>query len=140
MEYRKGQPQSLAEHHVTHCLDELVTDVKCNSDDTLRYTKVGAGKNTGMGQLKTCRNWGKLEKWTLENAGCYRYGNPNIEDAKTSQIPRFRFCPEGSKDLARVREYFKKGEDWKPYQEKEWSWDEGFTSSESGLEDWVKPL
>jgi len=139
MEYRKGYPQSFPPHHIIHCLDELVSDVKCNSDDTLRFTKIGAGKSTAMGQYRMCRNWDKLQEWTRENAGCYRYGNPDIEDNKKSQIPRYRFCPEGSKDLEHVRKFFGKGQDWKPYEEKAWSWEENWVPSESWLENWVKP-
>ncbi|KAF4629004.1 hypothetical protein G7Y89_g9151 [Cudoniella acicularis] len=118
MEFQKGQPQSLPHHHKVHCLDKLVFDVKCNADDTLRLL-----------------SWDALQKWTLENAGCYRYGDPNIEDHAKSQIPRYRFCPENSEDLEYVREYFGKGKDWKPYEEKAWSWDEGWVPSETGLED-----
>ncbi|CAD6445426.1 81bb91b6-6d1d-4362-8c10-3ee3db0c7a44 [Sclerotinia trifoliorum] len=139
MESQKGQPQSLGHEHLVHCLSELVADVKCNADDTLRYMKVGNGKSTAVGQSRTCRNWEKLEKWTYENAGCYRYGNPDIEDHAKSQIPRFRYCPEGSEDLEHVRNYFGKGSDWKPYEENVWSWDEDWVPSNTGLDDWVKP-
>jgi len=140
MEFHNSQPQSFEYHHITHCLSELVADVKCNADDTLRYVKAGNGKSTAVGQYRTCRNWDKLEQWTRENAGCYRYGNPDIEDHAKSQIPRFRFCPEGSEELERVREYFEKGRDWKPYEEKVYSWNEDWVPSETGLEDWVKPM
>jgi len=140
MEFQKGQPQSLAHEHIVHCLSELVADVKCNADDTLRFIKAGNGKSTAVGQSRTCRSWDQLEKWTHENAGCYRYGNPKIEDHAKSQIPRFRFCPEGSEDLEHVREYFGKGSDWKPYEERVWSWSEDWVPSESGLDDWMKPI
>ena len=122
MQYRDGVPQSLSHHHITHCLDQLRADVLCSADDTLRVTTSDMRPVTAENQQRTCRDWKGLERWTLQNPGCYRYGDPEVEDAKDSQILRMRYCPEGSTELERVREYLGKGEDWKPAEERVWSW------------------
>lgn len=122
MEYRLGKPQSLTYHHVIHCLDQLLADVMCNADDSLRVTTPDNQPNTAVGQQRICRDWDALRQWTLKNPACWRYGQPEVEDTKPNQLPRMRYCAEGSPELDRVREYFGKGTDWKPVEEPKWSW------------------
>jgi DNA-binding HxlR family transcriptional regulator len=45
-----------------------------------------------------------------------------VEDKKESQVPRYRFCEEGSEDLEVVRGYFGWGREWRPAEERKWSW------------------
>lgn len=131
MEYREDRAQSLEYHHITHCLDQLRADVQCTADDTLRVTTPDMRPVTGEGQVRSCRSWDALQAWTLENQGCYRYGNPSVEDVKQSQIPRMRYCRDGTPDMDRVRDYFGKGKDWRPTDENVWSWfDSGSTTTE----------
>ncbi|KAI9646298.1 hypothetical protein NHQ30_005739 [Ciborinia camelliae] len=122
MEYRLGIEQSLPAHHIIHCLDQIRADILCAADDTLRVTTPDMRPVTGEGQLRKCKNWDALKAWTYANAGCYRYGDPNVEDQKESQIPRMRYCREGNPDLETVREYFGKGQGWRPADDHVWSW------------------
>lgn len=122
MEYQEGRPQSLMPEHIIHCLDQLRADVTCHADDTLRTTTPDMRPVTGDNQVRSCRNWQALEAWTLAHPGCYRYGDPSVEDIKTTQIPRMRYCPEGTPELEVIREYFNQTADRKPAEEKVWSW------------------
>ncbi|KAF7879468.1 hypothetical protein EAF04_000664 [Stromatinia cepivora] len=129
MEYRMGIEQSLSHHHIIHCLDQIQTDILCTADDTLRVTFPDRPGTAAQGQIRQCRSWDALEAWTMAHPGCFRYGNPNVEDEKTSQIPRMRYCQEGNPDLELIREYFSKGSDWRPADEKVWSWFDNSTAS-----------
>jgi hypothetical protein len=122
MEYRMGINQSLAPHHIIHCLDQIRADILCTADDTLRVTTPDMRPVTGEGQVRQCRSWEALKAWTMANPGCYRYGDPNVEDVQESQIPRMRYCEEGNPDLGLIRAYFDKGAGWRPADEKVWSW------------------
>ncbi|KAI0179382.1 hypothetical protein GGR52DRAFT_570269 [Hypoxylon sp. FL1284] len=121
-DHRLNEPPTVPYAHVVHCLDQLLADTFCHADDTLRVTNRSTPHNTAVNQFRQCRSWDALQDWTLAHPGCYRYGNHTLEDAQPSQIPRMRFCPEGSPELEKVRAYFGKGQDWKPAEEKKWSW------------------
>lgn len=122
MEYREGVPQTFDESHILHCLDQLRADIECSADDTLRWTTPDRNKTTAVGQVRQCRSFEELKAWSVSNSGCYRFGNPTLEDAQESQLARKRFCPEGSTELDVVRKYFGKGEDWTPENDPIWSW------------------
>lgn len=122
MEHREGLPQTFDEHHLVHCLDQLRADTECTADDTLRFTTPDRNKTTAVGQIRQCRDFKQLRAWTEAHSGCYRYGDPLFEDAQESQLPRKRFCPEGSPDLDTVRAYYGKGSDWTPANEPVYSW------------------
>ncbi|KAI1767160.1 hypothetical protein GGR53DRAFT_145534 [Hypoxylon sp. FL1150] len=121
-DHRLKAPATVSHAHVIHCLDQLLADTFCQADDTLRVTNRSTPHVTGFQQYRQCRSFDALQEWTLAHPGCYRYGNHTLEDAQPSQLPRMRFCPEGSPELEKVRAYFGKGEDWKPAEEKKWSW------------------
>ena len=87
-------PQSLHFSHVTHCLDALRQDIICNADDTPRYT--GLELASGIGQVKICRDWAKLEKWANEHSACYRY-NASAEYNNGVALSQFQYCPDGSR-------------------------------------------
>ncbi|KAG9230528.1 hypothetical protein BJ875DRAFT_487885 [Amylocarpus encephaloides] len=122
MEYQESLPQSIAPEHIHHCLDQIRSDVICHADDTPRVTTSDMRPVTAECQIRTCRNWEALNAWTLANPACYRYGDPEVEDEKESQIERMKFCPEGTPELEVVRKYFNKGKEWLPAEEKLWSW------------------
>jgi len=122
MDQREGRPARVPEHHVIHCLDQIYDDLRCSADDTLRVTAPNSDKSTAVGQSRSCRNWDALEEWAHANPACYRYGNPDVENNKNTQIPRMRFCPEGTPELEIIRKYFGKGKDWRPDEEPRWSW------------------
>jgi hypothetical protein len=122
MEYREGISQSFGESHIIHCLDQIRADIECSADDTLRVTTPDRNKTTAVGQIRQCRSFNELKAWTLAHPGCYRFGNSTFEDAQESQLPRKRYCLEGSPELDKVRAYFGKGKDWTPANDKVWSW------------------
>ncbi|TVY16640.1 Phenylalanine aminomutase (L-beta-phenylalanine forming) [Lachnellula arida] len=125
MEYREGMPQTSGESHILHCLDQLRADVECSADDTLRWATPDRSKSTAVGQTRQCRSFDELKAWTIAYPGCYRFGNATFEDAQDSQVPRKRYCPEGSPELDVVRSYFGKGSDWTPANDPVWSWFDG---------------
>lgn len=63
----------------------------------------------GEGQLRTCRDWSQMEKYVTKHSGCYRY------DGDVPEIERWKFCPNDSKYLPKIREYFGLAEDWLPW-------------------------
>jgi len=131
MDYRNGEKSHMSQHHIVHCLDQLYADVRCNADDTLRVTAPNKYPTTAVGQVRSCRNWDALERWTQENTACFRYGNPETENKKPSQIPRMSFCPKNSPQLPIIREYFGKGEDWFPDDAPRFSWFDDDVTHES---------
>jgi hypothetical protein len=89
----------------------------CQADDTPLYTTDSRKADSGYGQLRKCRDWSKLRDWADEHTACYRNGNFVVEDKLESQIGRFRFCPEDSPYLPKIREYYGKQDDWFPADE-----------------------
>jgi len=71
----------------------------------------------GLGQQRHCRDWAKLERWARQHTACFGYNeeltHELAHDGKAYPAAQ-QFCPEGSKFLPKVREYFGKGEDWMP--------------------------
>lgn len=105
MQSAQGQEQTDSFEHVTHCLDSLRQDVLCNADDTPRYTTLGKGKASGVGQTRKCNDWNRLEAWAQERTACWRYINGTDENFQ-DEIQRFRYCPKGSPYIANVKDYF----------------------------------
>jgi hypothetical protein len=68
-----GQKQMIASEHVLHCLDILRQDIKCRPDDT-PMPSVGQRHRIGNGQLRKCKDWEELVKWTQhpERHACFR--------------------------------------------------------------------
>lgn len=89
-EYRHGQVQSRAWHHVSHCLDALRRQIMCDADDTPRATERRAEVVSGVGQHRKCRDWTALENWAKEHTACYK--RPEMPDDKPI-IERFKHCP-----------------------------------------------
>ncbi|KAG9233489.1 hypothetical protein BJ875DRAFT_442183 [Amylocarpus encephaloides] len=111
-EYSQGIPQSLERMHVLHCLGALYDDIKCNADDTPRFThKVGL--RPGEGQIRKCRDWSKLRAWVKERDGCFKYIKHDVKDIST--IERMKYCSNDSKYLPKIRKFFGYPEDWTPW-------------------------
>jgi hypothetical protein len=68
----------------------------------------------GIGQMRQCRDWSKLEAWAKTHHACFRYGNFLVEDKLPSQVGRFKFCLDDSPYLHKARKYFGMGDDWFP--------------------------
>lgn len=103
MEFWQGLPQSRDWSHVIHCADSLRQDIICNADDTPRYSTESKSPGSGMGQVRQCRSWDKLEEWARQYNACFRYINQT--SATLDEIQRFLYCPEGSpyrKEVAKV--------------------------------------
>lgn len=102
MEFWQGVPQTRAWSHVIHCTDTLRQDIICNADDTPRYSTKSKSPGSGMGQVRQCRSWDKLEEWARQYNSCYRSVN---QTSDIEQIQRFLYCPKGSpyrKEVAKV--------------------------------------
>ena len=98
-EFRSSRPQSVPWSHVQHCLLVLRDEVMCNADDTPRYSGYQPSHNSGLGQVRMCRDWGALEEWANdgERSGCWRHipGEEGVDGF--TNLDRYRFCPEGSR-------------------------------------------
>ncbi|KAL8830370.1 MAG: hypothetical protein Q9191_001480 [Dirinaria sp. TL-2023a] len=91
-------PQTMHFTHVNHCLDAIRQDIMCNADDTPRYTgflpKNPKVPSSGLGQVRMCRDWKKLERWAEEHSACYRYRPvETLEDG--IPLESFKHCPNG---------------------------------------------
>ncbi|KAL8900182.1 MAG: hypothetical protein Q9207_005818 [Kuettlingeria erythrocarpa] len=116
MEYHTGRNQSKSFAHVNHCLDALRQDIMCHADDTPRYTTMTNDPESGVGQVRQCRSWEQLQRWSAERTACFRYIH---EGERIHEIERYKFCPPGSPYLPKVRGYFKHGDEWEPTLEGE---------------------
>ena len=101
MEMHDKVPQSVHFRHVSHCLDGLRQDIVCNADDTPRYTGPSmvpgtTGPTSGLGQVRMCRSWDKLETWAKEHSACYQF-EPGSLQTKHIDLDFFKYCPDGSK-------------------------------------------
>ncbi|APA08408.1 predicted protein [Sclerotinia sclerotiorum 1980 UF-70] len=117
MEFWQERPQSRRWEHVIHCVDQLRQEALCNADDTPRYSTSDNIPVSGMGQVRMCRSWEKLEQWAKQYNSCYRYVNQTASYKDFPQIERFIWCPEGSPYAAAVEEVFGKidSSDWESY-------------------------
>ncbi|KFG85751.1 hypothetical protein MANI_114555 [Metarhizium anisopliae] len=98
MQYHDNKTQTWPYEHVTHCLHVLREDVICAADDTPRYTgRLHAQENetvveSGIGQVRMCRDWNKLRQHAIDNSACYyRPG-----DHYMPLLDRYKRCPDGS--------------------------------------------
>ena len=101
MEFVHGEPQSRRFQHVLHCMEALRQDIMCNADDTPRYTTSDAVPESGVGQIRQCRDWGKLERWARQYNACYHFINQTATGFPN--VLRYTFCPPGSPDVAGVK-------------------------------------
>lgn len=104
MEFWEERPQSRAWGHVLHCVDTLRLDIICNADDTPRYSTATKSPESGMGQVRQCRSWDKLEKWARHYNSCYKFVNQTAEDLP--EIQRFIYCPKDSPYRTEVEKVF----------------------------------
>ena len=69
----------------------------CHADDTPRYTgRLHAqanvsGPQSGIGQMRKCRDFDKLYEWSLANSACYA----DPADPNASAEDWFKGCPDG---------------------------------------------
>ena len=104
MEFWQGVPQSRPWGHVIHCVDTLRQDIICNADDTPRYSTESRVPETGVGQVRMCRSWDKLEQWARQYNACYKFVNQTARDFPIVQ--RFVYCPKGSPYKKEVEKVF----------------------------------
>lgn len=112
MELSAGLPPTYPMPHVMHCLDVLRDDVICHADDTPRYTTTTQKPESGMGQIRQCRDWGKLEEWAKKYSGCWRYLDAKHDES--SEIWRWTYCAEGTPWHDRVKKWVGKHEHERP--------------------------
>jgi len=106
-EFYRGEEQSRAWGHVLHCADAIRQDILCNADDTPRYSDESDRPESGVGQVRMCRSWEKLEEWAKGYNSCYAYVNQTSGDLP--ELQRFLYCPDGSPWREKVVEVFGKG-------------------------------
>lgn len=113
-EYRENQPQSVTYPHILHCLDSIRQETMCAADDTPRYVPINAvhGYRPGDGQDRQCRDWHQLEEFVQQHDPCYKYVYPG-NDA-VPNLERFKYCPNDSPYLPKIRKYFGFEKDWIP--------------------------
>ncbi|KAF2967236.1 hypothetical protein GQX73_g6334 [Xylaria multiplex] len=114
-QYRANLTQTINYPHILHCLDTLRVEVMCTADDTLRYVPLNSAHGSprpGDGQLRKCRNWDQVQSFVKQHDPCYRYLKPG--DTKISNLERFKFCPEESGYLPKIRKYFGYDDAWVP--------------------------
>ncbi|KAE8140862.1 hypothetical protein BDV38DRAFT_279838 [Aspergillus pseudotamarii] len=114
-EYRYNRPQSVTYPHILHCLDSIRVETMCAADDTLRYIPLNnvSGYKPGDGQKRKCRDWHQMQSFVDKHDPCYRYVFPG--DDTVSNLERFKYCPNNSSYLPKIREYFGYGDDWLPF-------------------------
>ncbi|KAL8828088.1 MAG: hypothetical protein Q9170_006754 [Blastenia crenularia] len=112
MELSAGLSTTYPMPHVMHCLDVLRDDVICHADDTPRYTTTTQKPESGMGQIRQCRDWSKLEKWASNFSGCWRYLDAKHDES--SEIWRWTYCPKGTPWHDRARKWTKKHQRERP--------------------------
>ena len=67
MEFWQHRPQSRGWGHVLHCIDALRQDIVYNANDSTATRS----PESGMGQVRQCRSWEKLERWARRHNACY---------------------------------------------------------------------
>lgn len=87
-----GLRQRIAFSHIQHCFDQLRQDIICNADDTPRYAGFQSPPGTGAGQVRLCKDWGKLEEWARNRTACFKHE----DEVSGRMIDRFKFCPDGN--------------------------------------------
>jgi hypothetical protein len=105
-EFRNGTRQSQPQHHINHCLDVMLQDIKCHADDTPLPMMVD--KATGDGQIRQCRSWDKLVEWATlpENTACYKQDDKKRDDRPS--LESWAHCPQNSPYFETMNAYFKK--------------------------------
>ena len=64
----------------------------------------------GEGQMRQCRDWGKLERWVHERNACYSYVNET--QGVSSMFERYKWCPPGSPYAERMKKVLNLPQDW----------------------------
>ncbi|KAF2454429.1 hypothetical protein BDY21DRAFT_103594 [Lineolata rhizophorae] len=90
--------------HIMHCMDSIRKNIMCEASDLPLYSTPGEDPELGIGEVKQCRSWEALTAWSHEHTACYRLINET--DAHMDRLERYKFCPEGSPYIERVREVF----------------------------------
>lgn len=90
----------------------------CDADDTPRYTGFQPNQKSGLGQVRMCRDFSRLEEWADENTACWRHIGDIYEDG-FRELDRYRFCPEGSQYKEASETQWLKGDWWRKYKEEQ---------------------
>lgn len=117
LEYRENHTQTYSTEHILHCLDNLRVDLQCSADDTPRYIPPDATESTvktGVGQIRKCRDWSKLNAWAKQHSACFKYNQFLHEELTYNKVypTAFQFCSKDNEYLSVVQKYFRKDSDW----------------------------
>jgi hypothetical protein len=117
MELKTGQELSNPWAHTTHCLLVLREEVMCNADDVPRYTGFQPGTKSGIGQVRMCKDWSKLEEWAREKTACWKHVGSDKEEG-FRELDRYRFCPKGHEfEEVSQTKWLGDSDWWKKYQD-----------------------
>lgn len=75
------------------------------------------GFRPGDGQQRRCRDWSQLEAFVQRHDPCYKYILPGNDEI--SNLERFKYCPNDSPYLPKIRAYFGYDDDWVPWPYRE---------------------
>lgn len=108
-----GKNQAFNLHHIYHCLDGLRQDIMCTADDTPMPAPVA--HHVGKGQIRQCRNWGKMIAWARQpdQHACYDFDD--YREA-TNTLELFAFCPPDSPYREFQQAYFEYHGHKDPYE------------------------
>jgi len=115
-ELKGGYELSSPWAHTQHCLMVLREEVMCNADDTPRYTGFQPGTKSGIGQVRMCKDWGRLEEWAQEKTACWKHVGSDTEPG-FRELDRYRFCPDDSPYRQKSQTSWLKSDWWRKYQD-----------------------
>lgn len=86
-------------------MDTIRQDLICFADDTPRTTGTTSDMESGVGQMRMCQLWEKLQDWAKQHTACF---GSTDEDIEHSELTTYKYCPEeGAQYLPKIREYFR---------------------------------
>ena len=81
----------------------------CFADDTSGNIGTTGPMESGVGQMRICRSWDKLQDWAKQHTACFKYTDEDIEH---NELTRYKYCPEeGAQYLPKIIENFRLPED-----------------------------
>jgi hypothetical protein len=92
-----------------HCLNVLRESIMCNADDMPLYTgrlhleAHESHPRAGIGSVKMCRDWNKLQAWARERSACWK--PYKTDDPTFPEEERYKFCPDGSRPWENLERY-----------------------------------
>ena len=103
----RGYTPQIHPWHVYHCFDALRQDIMCNADDT-PMPMTDLPNKVGNAQVRMCRNFDDLIKWTREPERHACYHRFTDYSSVKNKIEMYSYCPEDSPYYPLQQAYFAK--------------------------------